>query len=107
MSRSSVLARNQEFAEPSTTLAEGDEVALLPPVSGGVDMDPLEISENGNYFAITRHAIDARAVMARILTGADGAVVTFEGTVRNHTGARRTVCLDYEAYQPTALEMTE
>ena len=65
MARSIVMARNHEFAEPSTKLAEGDEVALLPPVSGGVDMDPLEISENGNYFAITRHAIDARALAAR------------------------------------------
>src|ERR1035437_7889305 len=56
--RSIVVARNQEFAKPATKLAEGDEVAFLPPVRGGCNTDPLEISEAGNYFALTRHAID-------------------------------------------------
>ena len=44
-------------------------------------------------------------VVARILTGDEGAVVTFEGTVRNHTGERRTLYLDYEGYQPMALKV--
>ena len=39
MARSIVIARNQEFADPSTKLAEGDEVAFLPPVSGGIETD--------------------------------------------------------------------
>jgi MoaE-MoaD fusion protein len=106
MARSIVMARNQEFAELSTKLADGDEVAFLPPVSGGAAAaDTLEVSENGNYFALTRHAIDPRAVIARIQTGAEGAVVTFEGTVRNNTAGRRTLCLDYEGYESMALKI--
>lgn len=103
MARSIVMARNQEFAELSTPLAEGDEVAFLPPVSGGAGHHPMEIREERRYFALTRHAIDTHAVVARILTGAEGAVVTFEGTVRNHTNGRPTLFLDYECYEPMAL----
>jgi molybdopterin synthase catalytic subunit len=105
MARSIVMARNQEFAELSTKLADGDEVAFLPPVSGGAAAGRLEVSENGNYFALTRHAIDPRAVIARLQTGAEGAVVTFEGTVRNNTAGRRTLCLDYEGYESMALKV--
>ena len=105
MSRSIVMARNQEFAEPATLVAEGDEIAFLPPVSGGARPEPNEINEAGHYFALTRHAIDTRGVIARVLTGAEGAVVTFEGTVRNNTNGRSTLCLDYECYEPMALKM--
>jgi MoaE-MoaD fusion protein len=105
MAGSIVVARNQEFAEPATKIAEGDEIALLPPVSGGSEQaaDPLEMEEGGNYFAITRQSIDARRLSARLLRGSEGALVTFEGTVRNHTGGRRTLYLDYEGYEPMAL----
>ena len=106
MARSIVVAQNQEFAGPSTKIADGDEVAFLPPVSGGsAAADPLELSEDGHYFALTRHPIDTRQIIARILTGAEGAVVTFEGTVRNHTQGRPVLCLDYECYEPMALRM--
>jgi len=98
-----VVARNQEFAQLSSILSEGDEVAFLPPVSGG-SADGAEICRDGHYFALTRHAIDTRAVTARLLTGAEGAVVTFEGTVRNHTKGRATRCLDYECYPSMALK---
>lgn len=104
MAPSIVAARNQEFAGPATALAEGDEIAFLPPVSGGCG-GPQEISEAGHYFALTRRPIDTRAVIARIQTGGDGAVVTFEGTVRNHTRGRSTLCLDYECYEAMALKM--
>ncbi len=100
-----VVARNQEFADLSTALQEGDEVAFLPPVSGGAASAPLEISDGGHYFALTRHAIDTRAVIAKIQTGGDGAVVTFEGVVRNNTKGRPTLCLDYECYEAMALKM--
>ena len=105
LARSIVMARNQEFADPATKLSEGDEVAFLPPVSGGRDCDRLEIREAGNYFALTRHAIDLRGVTTRLLSGAEGAVVTFEGTVRNHTKGRSTRCLDYECYESMELKM--
>jgi molybdopterin synthase catalytic subunit len=108
MARSIVVARNREFANLTTKIEDGDEVAFLPPVSGGTDAcpeDPLEIAENGHYFALTHHTIDTRPVIARLLTGAEGAVVTFEGTVRNQTKGRPVLCLDYECYQPMALTM--
>jgi MoaE-MoaD fusion protein len=97
MARSIVLARNHEFAGRSTPLEDGDEVAFLPPVSGG--------SPDGHYFALTRAPIDPRAIAARIQTGAEGAIVTFEGTVRNNTAGRATRCLDYECYEPMALKL--
>jgi molybdopterin synthase catalytic subunit len=106
MARSIVLARNREFADLSTKLEDGDEVAFLPPVSGGTEAcpaAPLEIAENGHYFALTHHPIDTRSIIARLLTGPEGAVVTFEGTVRNQTNGRPVLCLDYECYEPMAL----
>jgi molybdopterin synthase catalytic subunit len=99
-----VMARNQEFAALSTTITEGDEVAFLPPVSGGTAGDS-EICHLGHYFAITRQTIDTRAIVARLLTGAEGAVVTFEGTARNNTKGRATRCLDYEGYEAMALKL--
>jgi molybdopterin synthase catalytic subunit len=105
LARSIVVARNQEFADLATKLADGDEIAFLPPVSGGRNTSDLEIRESGHYFALTRHAIDTHAVIARLLTGAEGAVVTFEGTVRNHTRGRATQCLDYQCYESMALKM--
>ena len=105
ISKSIVVARNQEFTDISTLLEEGDEVAFLPPVSGGSGLEPLEIYDDGNYFALTRNAIDSRLVIRRLMDGSEGAVVTFEGTVRNNTKGRRTRCLDYECYEPMALKM--
>ncbi|MGA2267991.1 MAG: molybdenum cofactor biosynthesis protein MoaE [Bryobacteraceae bacterium] len=104
MAPSIVVARNREFAELSAKIEDGDEVAFLPPVSGG-SADPLESHEDGHYFALSRHAIDTRSIVARLLTGAEGAVVTFEGAVRNHTNGRPVLCLDYECYEPMALKL--
>jgi molybdopterin synthase catalytic subunit len=98
MERSILLARNQQFVRVSEALEDDDEVALLPPVSGGT----ADASEN--YFALTREPIDTRALAARLLRGEDGAVVTFEGVVRNNTRGRRTLWLDYECYEPMALK---
>ncbi len=104
LSGSLLAARNQEFADLSARLEEGDEIAFLPPVSGGCCGDDPEIAEAGNLVTLTRGPIDSRALAARILTGGEGAVVTFEGTARNHTGGRPTRCLEYEAYEPLALK---
>jgi molybdopterin converting factor subunit 1 len=94
MERSILIARNQRFAARTETLAEGDEIALLPPVSGGA---------SENHFALTRAPIDTRAVAAQLVRGEDGAVVTFEGVARNNSGGRRTLWLEYECYEPMAL----
>jgi MoaE-MoaD fusion protein len=88
------VAVNQEYAAAETVLRADDEVGLLPPVSGG----------SGKAAAIVRDAIDTQGVLARIKRGEDGAAVVFEGVVRNQTRGRRTLYLDYEAYEEMALD---
>src|SRR5208282_5980885 len=57
--------------------------------------------------SITRDAIDTQGVLDRIKRGEDGAAVVFEGIVRNQTRGRRTLYLDYEAYEEMALDQME
>ncbi len=90
------VAVNQEFAQRDRILHEGDEIALLPPVSGGAPRA-----------AIVREKIDAVAVLERVKHASDGAAVVFDGVVRNHTRGRRTLYLDYEAYEAMALKQME
>ena len=55
-------------------------------------------------FALTRERINAPALVEHVRTAGDGAVVTFDGCVRNHSHGRRTLYLTYEAYEAMALE---
>jgi molybdopterin synthase catalytic subunit len=88
-----LYAVNQEFATPATQLADGDEVAFIPPVSGGSDL---------GLFVVTGAPLDPSPLVA-LVQGADmGAVVTFAGVVRNNFGGRATARLQYEAYEPMA-----
>jgi molybdopterin synthase catalytic subunit len=102
------VAVNQEYAGPETALKSGDEVALLPPVSGGSEKsDAATESSSGRQVLIVRDAIDTSAVLNRIKRGEDGAAVVFEGVVRNQTRGRKTLYLDYEAYEEMALQQME
>jgi molybdopterin synthase catalytic subunit/molybdopterin converting factor small subunit len=107
MASSVVLALNQEFSAPAATISEGDEVAFLPPVSGGTGRYIQEITdaESGNFYALTRETIDSAAIARRILRGEDGAVVNFEGVARNNTKGRATRYLEYECYEAMAVKM--
>ena len=98
------MSVNQEYAGPATRLRPGDEVALLPPVSGGVDADAARRSQHA---AIVRERIETASILEGIKRPEDGAAVVFEGIVRNHTRGRRTLYLDYEAYEEMALKQME
>jgi molybdopterin converting factor subunit 1 len=100
--RSSVVASvNQEFSEWRAQLATGDEVAFLPPVSGGAIPAGAQVEEN--LLALVRTPIDAPEIVTQLKAPRDGAVVVFEGIVRNHSGSRSTLYLEYEAYEAMAL----
>lgn len=95
---------NAEFAAASQTLCDGDEVGLLPPVSGGA---PGEVEGPSRFTALTVDPIDAERVVAAAKRGEDGAVVVFDGIVRNSTRGRQTLYLDYEAYEEMATRRME
>ena len=97
------VAVNQQYAGAETKLKADDEVALLPPVSGGSG----KAEGRADHAMIVRDPIDARGVLNSIKRGEDGAAVVFEGVVRNQTRGRRTLYLDYEAYEEMALDQME
>ena len=90
------ISVNQEYAGPEAKLHSGDEVALLPPVSGGL-----------TRVAIMREKIDTAVELEKIKQPEDGAAVVFEGVVRNHSRGRRTLFLEYEAYEEMARKQME
>jgi molybdopterin synthase catalytic subunit len=92
---------NEEYARPGQILQEGDQVGLLPPVSGGSGSLP-EKAEKPILTGLTREPIPAEALVAAAKQGSDGAVVVFDGIVRNNTRGRGTLYLDYEAYEEMA-----
>ncbi len=91
------LALNHEFARLDAVVTPGAEIAFLPPVSGG--------SGRTEHYQLTREPIDARALVQLIQREQDGAVVTFEGVVRDNTAGRPTEFLEYEGYEQMALSM--
>ena len=106
-SSSLLFSRNREFAGWGEHLQDGDEVAFLPPVSGGAP-EANKVQEitgvEQNPCRLTRDPIATHALVEELQRGQDGAVVVFEGIVRNHTGGRATRFLEYEGYEPMALE---
>jgi len=105
------LAVNQQYSGPDTKLKSGDEVALLPPVSGGApesgENPAGESAGRRRHASIVREVIDTPQIVAGLKRGEDGATLVFEGIVRNQTRGRKTLYLDYEAYEEMALEQME
>jgi molybdopterin synthase catalytic subunit len=105
LAASIAMSVNREYAGPQVKLKEGDEVALLPPVSGGAEEQrAIHVFKHS---AMVREAIDSQAIVEGIKRSADGAAVVFEGIVRDNTRGRRTLYLDYEAYEEMALQQME
>jgi MoaE-MoaD fusion protein len=92
--RGLLYARNREYASADTAMADGDEVALIPPVSGGA-------------FLLSERPLDPEAVVAEVADERAGAVSTFLGTVRVESRGRRVVHLEYEAYEGMAEQVME
>jgi MoaE-MoaD fusion protein len=84
-----LYAVNKEYADRGQALTDGDEVALIPPVSGGA-------------FRLVEGQIDSQAVAAEVADDRAGAIATFEGTVRRQSRGREVIALEYEAYSGMA-----
>jgi molybdopterin synthase catalytic subunit/molybdopterin converting factor small subunit len=84
-----LYAVNREYAEPQRELRDGDEVALIPPVSGGA-------------FRVTEEPLSLEAVVAEVADERAGGIATFTGTVRRQSRGREVTHLEYEAYAEMA-----
>jgi MoaE-MoaD fusion protein len=108
-SRAIAVSINAEYAGRNSVLQDDDEVGLLPPVSGGsTGSDPSFVAELisapglQTAVALYRSPIESAEIIQAIKHGEDGAVVVFDGTVRNNSRGRQTMHLDYEAYEEMA-----
>lgn len=90
------FAVNRDYARSDTILRDGDEVAFIPPISGGSGANDLY------RFDLVQGEIDPRALERECRTDADGAVVTFAGTTRNQNDGAAVLSLRYEAYTEMA-----
>ena len=84
-----LYAVNREYAEQGQELQDGDEVALIPPVSGGA-------------FRVTEEPLSLEAVVAEVADERAGGIATFSGTVRKQSRGREVTHLEYEAYTEMA-----
>lgn len=87
-----LYAVNREYAPADRELADGDVVALIPPVSGGA-------------FVLTDEPVSLDRVVREVATDEAGAIATFSGTARRHSRGRVVLHLDYEGYEGMAEEM--
>src|ERR1700736_3469128 len=99
--RSFRCAVNSEYAGWDDPLKEGDELAVIPPVSGGA------IGERRGVGAISEEPLDSMGIAGRIRSDADGALIVFEGIVREHSRGKQVRALVYEAYGAMALKQME
>jgi len=84
-----LYAVNRTYADRGQRLGEGDEVALIPPVSGGA-------------FRLTHGPVNLTSVVVEVVDEQAGAIATFLGTVRAHSRGREVIALEYEAYEEMA-----
>jgi molybdopterin synthase catalytic subunit len=87
-----LYAVNKSYAAAESALSDGDEVALIPPVSGGA-------------FKLSEAPLSLEAAVREVARDEAGAVATFLGTVRNHSRDRTVLYLEYEAYEGMAEEV--
>jgi molybdopterin synthase catalytic subunit len=87
------VAVNEEYARGESPIRDGDVVALIPPIAGGAETP---------HFLVTGNVLDRDALRELVLTPASGAVVLFEGVVRDHHEGHGVLRLEYEAYAPMA-----
>jgi molybdopterin synthase catalytic subunit len=95
---SSVVAINRDFAFDESTIVDGDEVAVFPPVSGGANPGPTVLH-------LTQDPIELNALLAGLTLPTTGAACVFTGMVRGETlrgAAHSTAALEYESYRPMA-----
>lgn len=97
--RSTMFMLNQEYVEPGQALSEGDEVAVIPPVSGGSG------APDGRLFKVVEAPLDVNDVIRAVADPAAGAIVSFIGTVRDNSLGKAVSGLTYEAYPAAAEKM--
>ncbi|MGA7672339.1 MAG: molybdopterin converting factor subunit 1 [Nitrolancea sp.] len=96
LQRTARIMINRDYAERDRALQDGDEVALIPPVSGG-----------SGDFRVTDRPIDMQELSERVASPRSGAVATFAGAVRDHARGRGVLVLEYEAYPEAAEKALE
>lgn len=103
------LAANMQYCTDGQVVQFDQEIALLPPVSGGQsDAVSSQYSTTAELkYVITKDPIHTEAVMHKVITPACGATLLFVGTTREFTQGMRTISLDYEAYEPMAIATME
>lgn len=99
-----MIALNREYVESDHSVKNGDEIALIPPVSGGAPMETGLPEDNFQNVLITSDPLDPEPLTRHVTTDEDGAVVTFLGVTRNRNAGRNVEYLEYEAYRPMADE---